>query len=110
VTPKRQPPKRVVQRRYVGMYVTVGGKALPQAHALYREVLNDGTVALRRGNTLRTVQGFLQLNARSRKDKKRAAEEYRPDMYITITAAAVLFDAIQVACLALDAERGLGAL
>jgi hypothetical protein len=86
----------------------------PIAHAIYEEDtlgregknLRFATKAVR-GESLQVVQHSGMLNG-SKKEKAYHLKAFRPDLFYSIQAAAILYQQIEQACLELDAARGNG--
>jgi len=88
----------------------ITGKAPPSAYMIYEETWIEGNQMVTKigyGHRVHTMEGHFHLNAKSKKDKERAKEELRPELYTPIHAAALLMREIENHCIQLDQKRGI---
>jgi hypothetical protein len=106
---------KVVRRRIVGLWMMGSSRGCPPiARAIYEEdtLEREGkTLIFRskiaRGDTIQVVQHSGMLNG-SKREKEYHLKAFRPDLYNSIQAAAVLYQQIEQACLQLDEAHKRG--
>ena len=101
---------KVVRRRLMGLWISGSSKCSPPlVHAIYEECTFEKGMfrsTLRRGESIQVMQHSGMLNG-SKREKAFHLKAYRPDLFYSIQAAAVLYQQLEAACLQLDAERGM---
>jgi hypothetical protein len=116
-TPRKGEKPKVVRRRIVGLYIAGPSRGgAPTAHAVYEEDILERrgktlhfSTRVKSGNSVWTIQHSGMLNG-TKKRRAEYAKAYRPDLHTTIAAAALLYGAIESACLKIDESYGEGIL
>jgi hypothetical protein len=104
----------VTRRRLLGLNI-IGASvnSPPLVHAIYEESFLEKvgkTMVFRtrptRGYTVDVVQHSGMLNG-SKKEKAYHLKSFRPDLWASIQAAAILYQQLEHACVELDEARGM---
>lgn len=90
----------VFQVRPIGISIVVG-RAPISAYQLYEIMFKSGKIGYARGNTIRTMKGFEDINGQPTKWSKTTLRE---DLYVPMLAAQPLFEAIGTAAWHIDDE------
>lgn len=102
---KRKKKPYVVKKYPMGMSI-YGGVRFPfQFNMNYELQWSDGSTTVQRGNSVRTVPFFQDLNG-TKAQKKVAGETFRPELGTILNAAKILFAALENACFEVDGMLG----
>jgi hypothetical protein len=92
-------------RRPVGIQILYSHRCPAMAFQLYEVLYSDGSSDVRRGQNLRTIHGFQDLNG-TKAQKKKAAKSLRVDFEAPLIAAHILLERVSDALWDLDKPDG----
>jgi len=84
--------------REIGVRVVAGGRAIPAAYMMYEDEYDDGTIRIRYGKRVSSMQGYGNVND----DLKSGV--LRPDLFPVLHAVRILLDEIENACRHVDTQ------
>lgn len=107
---KRTKRTRITRRRLLGLNITgASSNSPPLVHAIYEEEQIEQmtfTTKVVRGSTIHVNQHSGMLNG-SKKEKAYHLKSFRPDLWASIQAAAILYQQLEHACVELDEAHGM---
>jgi hypothetical protein len=98
--------KKEIRRHPVGINI-LWGKSGVSAYQLYDISYDDGSCGIERGQSVRTLPGFEDMNG-TKAQIKEASRSLRPDLEAAMQAAHILLARIGDACWDLDAPKKKG--